>query len=288
MIASVILNYNSYCDTINLVDELHKQTVSDSMFILIVDNCSTNDSYSRLKSIETKYDNVVVIKTEANLGYAKGNNFGLNYLDEHIHPEYVAILNNDVKLPDDCYEQLAERYSGLNAPAIISPVQLDNEKNIVPPLRMSSFADDCLNMFFVTRRLNTIKRNQIIDTTGKNAMEVEMISGSFMFTSFQTFKDMGFFYPNTFLYVEERFVANKAQKLGLHNYLLTNLFYIHAHSKTINSSYNKIKQAKMVYQSRLEYTKVCRKNGRVKALFLKILIPLSLFELSFMNFLKSL
>ena len=58
----------------------------------------------------------------------KGNNFGLNYLDEHMQPEHVAILNNDIVLLENCFEKLIEKYRVLENPAIISPKQLDIHK----------------------------------------------------------------------------------------------------------------------------------------------------------------
>ena len=42
MIGVVILNYNSYIDSIKLVTELQKQTVNKDLQIVVVDNSSTN------------------------------------------------------------------------------------------------------------------------------------------------------------------------------------------------------------------------------------------------------
>ena len=69
------------------------------------------------------------------------------------------------------------------------------------------------------------------DTSGNGAMKVDIIPGSFMFSSFKTFRKMGFFYPNTFLFAEERFIAVKAKQMNLNNYILLEETYIHAHSK---------------------------------------------------------
>lgn len=278
-IGIVILNYNSFQDTIDLVGNLQQQTIINDINIVVVDNASPNNSYKELIHLEQKYSNVTVLQTGENLGYAKGNNFGLKYLEEHIKPEYVAILNNDIRLPKDSFERLIERYDQLENPAIIAPKQLNENKEALLPYKVNSFLDDCLNLFMVFKIFH--KRNALpyIDNTGLSAMKVPMIPGSFMFSSFKTFKRMGFFYPNTFLFAEERFIAVKAKQLNLNNYILLDETYVHAHSKTINTVYNQLSKFKLLYDSWFEFTKVCRPYGKIKAAILKPLMHLSLLEM---------
>lgn len=286
-ISIVILNYNSYQDTIILVQDLQKQSVIEDLFILIVDNFSPNNSYNQLIPLESTYKNVKVLQTGSNLGYAKGNNFGLVYLDKNIHPEYVAILNNDVILENDCFERLINKYQQLKEPAIIAPKQLDINLNVVPVYSMHTFLDDCLNLFYFFKLFHKRKIQPFRDTTGKNAMQVDLVPGSFMFSSFKRFKALGFFYPNTFLFVEERFITVAAQKKGWKNYIVLDQTYVHAHSKTINSFHSSIAKYKLLYTGWLEFTKVCRKNGKLKAKILKTLMPLSILEMRFVEFIRS-
>lgn len=277
----VLLNYNSFKDTIDLVSSLENQTIANQLQIIIVDNNSPNDSYTHLKPLEKTHPHVKVIQTGENLGYAKGNNFGLNYLDIHVNPDYVAILNNDIILPKNCFEKLIEKYEVLENPAIISPKQLDTNNKEFLPYRLNSFLDDCLNLFYIFKIFHKRNAQKFKDTSGLRAMKVEMIPGSFMFSSFQTFKKMEFFYPNTFLFVEERFIAVKAKQLNLNNYILLDDTYIHAHSKTINTAYKQVEKFKLLYVGWLEFTKVCRKHGALKAALLRQLMKLSILEMRF-------
>lgn len=288
MIGIVILNYNSYEDSIALVAALQQQTVVEQLQIVVVDNASPNDSYSQLKPLGDTYNNVTVLQTGDNLGYAKGNNYGLEFLQGHNPPEYVAILNNDVVLPNDCFEQLIKSYQVLDSPAIIAPKQLDVENKEVLPYKLNSFLDDCLNLFFIFKIFH--KRNALTykDTTGLGAMKVDLIPGSFMFSSFKVFESLGFFYPNTFLFVEERFIAVKAKQKGLANYILLNETYVHAHSKTINSVYSQVSKYRLLYTGWLEFTRECRSFGAFKAALLKPLMQLSLLEMRIVYALKSL
>lgn len=279
-LALVILNYNSFQDTIKLVDDLQQQTVANLFQIIVVDNFSPNNSYEQLILLESTYKNVKILQTGANLGYAKGNNVGLDYLDKNVHPEYVAILNNDVVLENDCFERLIEKYNQLEQSAIIAPKQLDINNKEVPVYNMNNFLDDCLNQFFIFKIFHKRKIKPFKDNTGKNAMEVDLVPGSFMFSSFERFKALGFFYPNTFLFVEERFITVSAHKKSWKNFIVLDQTYIHAHSKTINSFHSRVGKYKLLYESILEFTRVCRKNGKIKAAVLKPLMWLSLLEMN--------
>ena len=286
-IGIVILNYNSYQDTINLVEALQLQSVAQSLHIIIVDNASPNASYDYLKPLEGQYHNLAVLQTGENLGYAKGNNVGLHYLDAHIQPEYVAIMNNDIILDDNCLEKLIAKYQQLEVPAIIAPKQLDIDKKEIPIFSMNTFLEDCLNLFYTIRLFHKRKIKRFKDSTGNKAMEVDIIPGSFMFSSLERFKALGFFYPNTFLFVEERFIAVAAQKKGWHNYIVLDQTYIHAHSKTINTVYGSVAKYELLYTGWLEFTRVCRPHGNLKAILLKPLMWLSILEIRLVLHIKN-
>jgi GT2 family glycosyltransferase len=222
----------------------------------------------------------VVIQTGENLGYAKGNNFGLKYLEVNCKTEYVAILNNDVYLPNDCFEKLLSRYSELDNPAVIAPVMTTPEGEKMSPHKINTFFDDVLDQFYFFRIFHKRNKLKLRDNTGKKAMKVDLIPGSFMFVKLNVFMTMGYFYPNTFLYVEERFVTVAAKKLGLNNYVLLDLVFIHDHnSPTITSVYDVLSRYKILYDGWLEFTRVCRKHGKLKATILSVLMKYSLLEM---------
>lgn len=286
--AIIILNYNTFQDTIKLVYELQQQTVANLFQIIVVDNFSPNNSYEQLIPLESTYKNLKVLQTESNLGYAKGNNVGLDYLNKNVHPKYVAILNNDVVLEKDCFERLIEKYNQLEQAAIIAPKQLDINNKEVPVYSMNNFLDDCLNQFFIFKILHNRKIKPFKDTSGKNAMEVDLVPGSFMFSSFERFKALGFFYPNTFLFMEERFITVAVHTKSWKNYIVLDQTYIHTHSKTINSFHSSIGKFKLLHVSLLEFTRVYRKNGKIKAAVLKPLMLLSLLEMRLVFQIKNL
>ncbi len=279
MVGIVILNYKTYSDTMNLVEGLQRQTIAKQLSIVVVDNASPNDSYNMLKALEEQYINVTVLQTNANLGYAKGNNWGLQYMERYIMPYYVAILNNDILLQENCLEQLVERYNKLDKPAFISPVMLDGKGKTMHPPKKKNFIDDCLNMFILYRILSPYNSVKIETNTGKEAVKVDIIPGSFMFSSFEVFQKIGYFYTDTFLFAEERFITKKTEEVELFNYILPDQYYVHYGSKTIKSALPPIKQYRYLYDGWLRYTRKYRKNGKLKAMILYPLMKFSLLEI---------
>ncbi|MFA6940920.1 MAG: glycosyltransferase family 2 protein [Clostridiaceae bacterium] len=88
--AIIILNFNSYNQTIECIESV-KNITYPNYEIIVVDNNSKDDS---LQLIKSSFPGIILLKSEDNLGYASGNNLGIKYaLDENI--EYICILNND-------------------------------------------------------------------------------------------------------------------------------------------------------------------------------------------------
>ena len=96
MIVLVVLNYNDAVTTIKFVRKIQNyQTIN---YILIVDNCSTDDSYEQLKVLRD--NKVALVRTNKNRGYASGNNYGIQYAMERWRPRYVIISNPDVEFSE--------------------------------------------------------------------------------------------------------------------------------------------------------------------------------------------
>ncbi len=85
-IVALILNYNSGQDTINYVNNLFEQK-GINLSVLIVDNCSTDNSFNLLRKYFSDNSRVDIIKSLYNGGYAYGNNYGLNYLNNKINED---------------------------------------------------------------------------------------------------------------------------------------------------------------------------------------------------------
>ena len=95
-IGVVILNYNDSETSIKLISSLEKYDIVNR--IVIVDNCSTDDSFTILS--QNTSSKVEVVKSARNGGYGYGNNYGIRYLNETVHPSHILIANPDVEIAE--------------------------------------------------------------------------------------------------------------------------------------------------------------------------------------------
>jgi GT2 family glycosyltransferase len=102
-VAILVLNWNRPDDTIECVQSL-LQLQYDNAEIVVLDNASTDDSVAR---ITTRFPHITLLQTGNNLGYAGGNNYGMDYALKH-GADYVFVLNNDTTVEPDCVQYLIE------------------------------------------------------------------------------------------------------------------------------------------------------------------------------------
>lgn len=88
-ISIITINYNGYKDTCELIASLPLE--NDSIEVIVVDNASKEDEATL---IEQQYPQVIVIRSKENLGFAGGNNLGI----QAAHGKYLFFLNNDTLL----------------------------------------------------------------------------------------------------------------------------------------------------------------------------------------------
>lgn len=100
-VSIVILNWNSYRDTIECIESLRKVNYSNYQ-ILVVDNGSTDDS---VKMIRGKFPDVNLIENEKNLGFAGGNNVGIERSLKS-DAKYVMLLNQDTMVDSEFLKEL--------------------------------------------------------------------------------------------------------------------------------------------------------------------------------------
>ena len=85
----VMANYNGYDFTKVAVESLLTVEYANKI-IVVVDDCSTDDSYSKLQ----KLDNIILLKTEKNSGLDAAFNVGIRYALDNV-AEYVFLVQND-------------------------------------------------------------------------------------------------------------------------------------------------------------------------------------------------
>lgn len=97
MIGFVILHYMVENETKKCVDSI--LNVEGEKKIIIVDNCSPNDSYIKLQNYYNNNNFVDVLQNKDNLGFACGNNVGYEYLKRNYdNIDFIVVMNNDMEI----------------------------------------------------------------------------------------------------------------------------------------------------------------------------------------------
>ncbi len=195
-ITVVINTFNSEDKIYHCLDSINQETK-----ILVIEN---SNNITLKKDLEKKYINVQCFLSGQNLGYAKGNNFGLS----KVKSKYALILNPDAVLKNDTLNQFLITACNFPDFAIIGPAKQDE------------FSEIDLNK----------DKSQVF--------EVKALKGFAMFLNMEQFKKIGFFDENFFIYLEEidlcKRLKNNNKKIYLDKKVIINHKGGGSHNEVIN------------------------------------------------------
>jgi len=107
----ITINYNGLEDTCALIDSI---PFNENMEVIVVDNASNNQEAD---IIAQHYPQVKIIKSERNLGFAGGNNLGI----QAAQGKYLFLVNNDTIFKDFNVQTLIDRMESSSKIGIICP-----------------------------------------------------------------------------------------------------------------------------------------------------------------------
>ena len=260
----VILNYNDPTNTIRYVNEIKRYKCIDR--IVIVDNKSPDGSFQKLKKLSS--DNIDVIETDGNKGYAYGNNYAIRYINNKYGEfKYIAISNPDVEVSELAYNRCLEFLDKNNKVAICAPRMYDiNDKpHQLSGWKLRELHNDIMDSSMaLTALINKphLERypSEVLD---EDVVYVDCVAGSFFIIKQSAFEKAGYFDENTFLYFEEDILGNKLKKLGYKNVILNTCKFKHYESVTVDQNmkfykkFNNLQKSKIYYHS--HYNDKCNK-----------------------------
>lgn len=225
-----VLNYKTYNLTASLLNDLFLQRAISFNVIVIDNDCEENEQFMALKNQFLNRSNVFFISTGSNIGYAQGNNFGINWAcHKGLIGDFIVILNNDIEFTDEnTLSFLIEELMNIKDAAVISPkIILKRNELIQGPYSFKSckeYVFEALFPFYIPIRIYfQQKKIQKI----KSVKKVYRTMGSFLVIKAKIFEKIGWFDPNTFLGSEEDIIAYKVNRLGYSYYYLPSIFVYH-------------------------------------------------------------
>jgi len=112
----IVLNWNGEEDTCECLTSL-REVKYPNFEVLVVDNASSKGSPDRIKS---EFPEITLIKNKSNLGFAEGNNVGIEFFRAR-GVDYFLLLNNDTVVEPDFLGKLVSTAEEKNQYGIFGP-----------------------------------------------------------------------------------------------------------------------------------------------------------------------
>ena len=259
----VILNYNNYKITKECFTALYKYCPNNIINTVIVENGSINSSLSEISSflVNSGYEfnkidednlnnkinsNINIISLKENVGYAKGNNFGINFLIKQ-GVDYILILTNDIILQGNILSILIHKLESNCKLGFISPLLFKENSEIDYTCCRNSqsyfhlflasikflklpFVNKIIDKQFILKYNHNLIKNELI--------YCDMVSGSCMLSKASLWEQLGGFDENTYLYYEENILSNKLKEKGLKFAISTECQAIHLGGQSTKTMVN--------------------------------------------------
>ena len=277
MVSILTLNYNDYNTTYEFINTHINYVFIEK--IVVVDNSSTDDSFKKLKAINN--EKLVLLKTNKNIGYGAGNNYGLRWIKDNLKSEYVLLSNPDVIISECSIIKVYDFLKAHKNAVIAAPFMLNAKGE---KMHNTAFKLPTLKSYFCTigligsKYFNTLPYSDIVDEDAQ-FKKVGAVSGSCFMLDLDKFLSFGGFDENVFLYCEEVIVGLRAKMNLMDIYLLSNETFIHNHSVSISKTYNsQIKRQKILYQSKLYVIKHYYKASKLIYALAQLIVKIALFE----------
>jgi len=156
------------------------QSINSNIKIIIVEN---SDNVAAKKYLENKFSNVEVVIAKQNLGYGKGNNFGIS----KVKTQYAFILNPDAILEKNCLSELSK-----------AQINLKDDFTILAPNLLNNYG------YFSSQKNNL--QNEIL--------EVDYVKGFAILINLKKINFDQIFDENFFLFLEEIDLCKRIKNSG--------------------------------------------------------------------------
>jgi GT2 family glycosyltransferase len=218
-VAIIVLNWNEWRYTIECINSILKNEYVN-YHLVICDNHSTNDSVKKIKhhlkvnkkkfdefyftgeeykSINNKDNSITIINSYLNLGYAGGNNIGINYVLGKGKYSYIWILNNDTYIARNSLVYLLKKMASNNKIGICGSTII--EKNT---RKEKVYGGYIYNKWIgISHKIKLDPSIKEFDAEKFVENSISYVSGASMFISAALFKSIGLLNENYFLYYEE-------------------------------------------------------------------------------------
>ena len=299
MYSLILVDYNSLESTLSYIDTCIKALgEKGTSHIVIVENGNVENAPARL---EEKYGSRNILSAEGfsqtlyrfsadgheivycdsgdNLGYAKGNNLGVEIAKAIWDDPYYIISNNDLVFEKpfdlDKASKLFESNPkiGVIGPQVTTPAGVPQSpyKWISAYRRLVIFIQLCSVGNILPGKVYTKLKSMLCQDLCVDASTgpYGWVSGCFMLVRASAFQAAGMFDPYTFLYAEEPILGRRMERAGYSVWFCRELSVIHNHAQTTKSVLSRMKILELDFESMSYYYKTYTSASKFTLLLAK-------------------
>ncbi len=208
MISIIIVNHNTYRVLEECVESVSRLEAAEGFEIIIIDNCSKDNSIDAIEYLAIKYNNVKVIFLDELKSFSFANNTGI----KQAKGDYILIMNPDIIFTEPVLTYLVNSIKADNAIGSITPALVGIDGNFqrnyfqrYPSIRQFIFYYSMFAKFFncSAKRMNKYLENQDIDISVKKLYYTEQIPFAFFLTTRNVLDKTGLPDENFILFFED-------------------------------------------------------------------------------------
>lgn len=272
----VILHYNAIEDTIECVNSIVSNMQNGNYSIVIVDNASPNGTGVHLQEKYEADSNIIVLLSDINLGFAKGNNLGFLYAKQKLKADFIVMLNNDTLLLQKDFFQLITFDYEKSGFAVLGPMIETHDHSLntnprgdkLPPISywyfylFKQYIKYVLNLLHLEKCVMLLRnlfksKKQSADNNVLKRKENVILHGCFWVFSPQYIRLFDGINDKTFLYKEEELLYLRLTSFGLFSVYNPQIKVYHKEDASTNTLFhNDGKRNRFIYKHYIRSTKI--------------------------------
>lgn len=271
MATVIIVDYNSIDRTASYIKMIKDKFVNiEQLNFVVVDNykekSSLDDLFSydcteqykdkELKIYRYEDSNVVYCFSGDNLGYAKGNNLGAQISDQLFQDEFYVFSNNDLIFREVFdWKKIEKIYEKNPDICLVGPKIVTPQGAIQSPCgEMNAFTEMVTRYWALPPFDRLLSYHNDLDYTNESKY-CYRISGCFIIAKADSFRQAGMFDSHTFMFGEEKIIAERLKKIGKKVYFYNDYTLLHNHGQTVKSNVLNLNPERWLHESLLYFYK---------------------------------
>lgn len=278
-IVFVVLHFCAISDTNECIESIRNKIDTKEYKIIVVDNASPDRSYKELQQKYADSEDVDLIHNETNVGFAKGNNIGIEFANRIYNPQFIVALNNDICLLQQNIFKIIEKSFKKYKFSVMGPLILTKDGKFTSNPKGNKIFDkyNCMKSIKRAERILSLNKlglgslylqierikNYFLNKTDNyndklinNQLNV-ILHGSFLIFSQEYFKYFSGFDESTFLYMEEEILYKHLMEHNLISLFTTNYAVYHKEDSSTNILFkNSRKKIDFVLKNNLKSLKI--------------------------------